>query len=109
MDDVLAKAADLGRAIRATENYKRLRDAEAEVLKFPDSVKLAEGLATLQGELAASEKRGKGLDPDLKERYEKIAAAVSLDPRLLHLSKVQREFQDLVNEVSRTMLGELKP
>ena len=109
MDEVLAKAADLGRAIRGTEKYARLRDAEAAVMKSPDSVKLAEALTTLQNELSAAEAKGKPLDAALKDRYEKIAAAVSLDSKLITLSKVQREFQDLVNEVSRTMLGELKP
>ena|SRR5690349_9294573 len=108
MDDVLAKAAELGRAIRGTEKYRKLRDAEADVMKSPDSVKLAEALGTLQQERSAAEASGKPLDPSLKDRYEKIAAAVSLDPKLLTLAKVQKEFQDLVNEVSRTMLGELK-
>src|SRR5690349_6132098 len=109
MDEVLAKAADLGRAIKATEKYARLRDAEAAAMKSPDSVKLAEALTTLQQELAANEAKGKPLDAGLKERYEKIAAAVSLDPKLLTLARVQKEFQELVNEVSRTMPGELKP
>ena len=109
MDEVLAKAADLGRAIKGTEKYVRLREAEATVMKSPDSVKLAEALTTLQQELAAAESKGKPIDPGLKERYEKIAAAVALDPKLLTLARVQKEFQDLVNQVSRTMLGELKP
>jgi cell fate (sporulation/competence/biofilm development) regulator YlbF (YheA/YmcA/DUF963 family) len=77
-------------------------------MKSPDSVKLAEAYATLQQERAKAEKSGKPVDPALKERFEKIAAAVALDPRIVELARAQQEFQDLVNEVSRTMLGELK-
>jgi cell fate (sporulation/competence/biofilm development) regulator YlbF (YheA/YmcA/DUF963 family) len=108
MDDVLAKAADLGRAVRATPKFQALRDAEAAVLKSPDSVKLAEAYATLQQERAKAEKSGKPVDAGLQDRFDKISAAVALDPRLLALSRAQQEFQDLVSQVSRTMLGELK-
>ena len=108
MDDVLAKAADLGRAIRATEKYRALRDAEAAVMKSPDSVKLAEALATLQGERSAAAAGKKPPEKGLEDRYGKIAAAVALDPRLVQLSKAQQEFQALVNDVSRTMLAQLK-
>ena len=109
MDDVLAKAAELGKAVRATEKFRALRAAEATVMKSPDTVKLAEALSTLQNELAEREKAGKPMDAAFKERFEKIASAVALDPGLLTLSKAQKEFQALIDEVSRTMLGELKP
>ncbi len=109
MDDVLAKAADLGRAIRGTEKYRVLREAEAVVMKSPESVKLAEALSTLQQEKAAAEAAGKVVDAAFKDRLDRISAAVALDPRLVTLARAQQEFQALVNDVSRKMLGELKP
>ncbi len=109
MDEVLDKAADLGRAIRATEKYRVLREAEGVVMKSPDSVKLAEALATLQQEKAKAAASGKPFTADAQERLDKVAAAVGLDPRLLALAKAQAEFQALVNDVSRRMLSELKP
>jgi cell fate (sporulation/competence/biofilm development) regulator YlbF (YheA/YmcA/DUF963 family) len=109
MDDVLAKAADLGRAIRGTEKYRVLREAEGVVMKAPESVKLAEALSTLQQEKAAAEAAGRAVDAALQDRLGKISAAVALDPRLLDLARAQQEFQALVNDVSRRMLAELKP
>ncbi len=108
MSEVLAKASDLGRAIRGTETFRSLRDAEAAVMKSPDSVKLAEALGTLQQERAAAERTGKAPGADLEERLGKIAAAVALDPSLRTLSAAQREFQALVASVSRAMLDELR-
>jgi cell fate (sporulation/competence/biofilm development) regulator YlbF (YheA/YmcA/DUF963 family) len=108
MGDVLAKAADLGRAIRETGKFKALRAAEAEAMKSPDSVKLASALAQLQQEKAAAEKAGKDPGAAFRERYDKIEAAVALDPRLVALARAQAEFQALVNDVSRTMLEQLK-
>lgn len=109
MDEVLAKAADLGKAIRATEKYAALRKAEAAVLKDADTVRLAQALATLQEERAAAARTGQPLSADAQQRLEKIAAAAALDARLQALSKAQKEFQALVDQVSRTMLSELKP
>ena len=109
MDEVLAKAADLGRAIRGTEKYRALRAAEGEVMKDEASVTLAQALATLQEEGAAAIRAGKPLDPAVQERLEKIAGAAAIDPKLQALAKSQKEFQALVDEVSRTMLAELKP
>lgn len=108
MQDVLAKATDLGRAIRGTERFRALRAAEAAVMGNAESVKLAQALATLQQERAEAARTGKALAPETAARLEKIAAAAALDPRLLDLSRTQREFQTLVDEVSRTMLAELK-
>ena len=108
MDDVLAKAADLGRAVRATEKFRALRAAEASVMKSPDTVKLAEALSTLQRERADLDRAGTPMDASFKERYEKIANAAALDPTLVALSKAQGEFQALIDQVSRTMLAELK-
>lgn len=109
MEDVLAKAAGLGKAIRGTEKFRALREAEATVMKSADSVKLAEALGTLQQERAAAERAGKKLDDASRARLEKVSAAAALDPKLVALARAQEEFQALVNEVSRTMLGELKP
>ena len=109
MDEVQAKAADLGKAIRATEKYRVLRTAEGAVMQDADCVKLAQALATLQGERAAAERAGKPLDAPAQERLEKIAGAAALDPKLQALAKAQKEFQALVDDVSRTMLSELKP
>jgi cell fate (sporulation/competence/biofilm development) regulator YlbF (YheA/YmcA/DUF963 family) len=109
MDDVTAKAAELGRAIRGTPKFRALREAEAAVMGNGDSVKLARALAALQEE--AGKARGEGKEPDaaFKESLEKISAAAALDPRLVALARAQEEFQALVDSVSRTMLGELKP
>jgi len=108
-DDVLSRAADLGRAVRDTPKYRALREAEAAVMKDAESVKLAQALATLQERRASLAKEGKALDPADGERLEKIAAAAATDPRLQALSKAQAAFQDLVNSVSRAMLDQLKP
>lgn len=108
MQDVLAKAADLGKAIRGTEKFRALREAEAAVMGSADSVKLAEALGTLQQEQAAAARSGKAPAADLESRLGKIAAAASLDPRLQALSTAQREFQALVDSVNRAMLAELK-
>ena len=108
MDDVLAKAADLGRAIRATEKFRSLRAAEAAVMKSPETVTLAGALSSLQQERADRDRAGKPIDAAFKERFEKIASAAALDPGLVALSKAQKEFQALIDEVSKTMLAELK-
>ncbi len=109
MDEVLAKAADLGKAIRATDKYRALRASESDVMRDGDCVKLAQALSTLQEETAAAARAGTTLDAQARERLEKIAAAASLDPKLQALAKAQKEFQALVDDVSRTMLAELKP
>ena len=109
MQEVLAKAADLGKAIRGTEKFRALRAAEGAVMASADSVKLAQALATLQQERAEAARTGKAFAPEAAARLEKIAAAAALDPRLMDLSRTQREFQALVDEVSRAMLAELKP
>ena len=109
MNHVLARAADLGKAMRETERFRALRAAEAAVMAAPDSVKLAEALGTLQKRIADAAAEGKDLEAGTKESLEKIASAAALDPLLRGLWKAQQEFQGLVDEVSRTMLGELKP
>jgi cell fate (sporulation/competence/biofilm development) regulator YlbF (YheA/YmcA/DUF963 family) len=109
MDDVLARAADLGKAVRATEKFRALRAAEAAVMKSPGTVTLAEALVTLQKERADLDRAGKPLDDAFKVRFEKVAAAAAIDPGLIALSKAQKEFQALIDEVSRAMLAELKP
>jgi cell fate (sporulation/competence/biofilm development) regulator YlbF (YheA/YmcA/DUF963 family) len=109
MDDVLPRAADLGRAIRATERFRALREAEAEVMKDAGSVKLAQALATLQEKKAALAREGKELAAPDRASLETIAAAAAADARLQALSKAQAAFQELVDSVSRTMLEQLKP
>ena len=108
MDDCLARAADLGRALRETAAFRALRAAEASVLEDKGSVELARALSTLQEKRAALGREGKPLDAADQASLEKIAAAAAADARLVALSKAQSAFQDLVNSVSRTMLGELK-
>lgn len=109
MEDVLARAAELGRAIRATEKFKALRDAEAAVMANPDSVTLAEALGALHRQRAEDEAAGKPMDAAMAERVEKITGAVAVDERLQALSRAQQEFQALVDRVNQTMLGQLKP
>ena len=109
MDDVLPRAADLGRAIRGTEPFRALRAAEAEVMKDAASVKLAQALSTLQEKRAALVREGKDLDAPDRASLETIAAAAAADARLQALSKAQAAFQALVDSVSRTMLEQLKP
>ena len=109
MDDVLAKAAELGGAIRETEKFRALREAEGAVIKSPDSVKLAEALGTLHQEKAAAAREGRTLGKEFEERFERIAAAAELDPRLQALSSAQKAFQALIDSVNRTMIAELRP
>jgi len=109
MDDVLARAADLGRAVRATRPFAALREAEAAVMKDADSVKLAGALSALQQKQSALAREGKSLPDDERESLRKILAAAAADPRLQALSKAQAEFQSLVDSVSRAMLDQLKP
>ena len=109
MEEVLAKASDLGRAIRGTGKFRALRDAEAAVMKSPESVKLAEALGTLQQEQAEAARAGKALGEESRVRLENIAAAAALDPRIQALDAEQKEFQALVNRVNGAMLAELGP
>ena len=108
MEDVLAKATDLGKAIRATEKFRALREAEAAVVAVPESVRLAEALGTLQEERVAAARSGKALGPEFEDRLQKIVAAAGLDPRIQGLSLAQKSFQELVDRVNRTMLAELQ-
>lgn len=108
MEEILAKAAELGRAIRGTAAFRALRDAEAAVMASPDSVKLAEAIATLHGERTSRAAAGKPLDAATAERIGKVAAAVAADPLLQALSRAQQEFQAVVDGVNRTMLAELR-
>jgi cell fate (sporulation/competence/biofilm development) regulator YlbF (YheA/YmcA/DUF963 family) len=108
MDDVLARAAELGRAVRETPPFRALRAAEAAVMKDADTVKLAGALSALQQQQAALARQGKSLPAAEKASLEKILAAAAADPRLQALSKAQAEFQALVDSVSRAMLDQLK-
>jgi cell fate (sporulation/competence/biofilm development) regulator YlbF (YheA/YmcA/DUF963 family) len=108
MDDVLAKATELGKAIRATEKFRLLREAETAVMNSADSVKLAEALGTIQRERMEAARDGKALPPEAEGRLQKILAAAGLDPRLQALSLAQQEFQALVDRVNHTMLDELR-
>jgi cell fate (sporulation/competence/biofilm development) regulator YlbF (YheA/YmcA/DUF963 family) len=108
MDEVLAQAAALGRAIRGTEKFRLLKEAEAAVLARPDAVTLAGALAQLQQERAAAAKEGRTPDAAFRERYEKVEAAAATDPALVALARAQADFQALVGAVSRAMLDELK-
>ena len=109
MEDVLAKAADLGRTLCAAPEFRALRDAEAAVMAAPDSVTLAEALGTLHRRRAADQAAGKPMDAATAEAIEKITAAVALDDRLQALSRAQQAFQALVDRVNGAMLAELRP
>ena len=89
MDDVLARAADLGKAVRDTPPFRALRDAEAAVMKDAETVKLAGALSALQQKQAALAREGKALPADERTSLEKILAAAAADPRLQALSKAQ--------------------
>ncbi|MCK6480066.1 MAG: YlbF family regulator [Planctomycetaceae bacterium] len=109
MSDVLARASELGRALRDTPEFRALRDAESAVMASPESVTLAEALGTLHRQRAEAEKSGKPMDPATAARVEAVTGAVAVDPLLQALSRAQQEFQALVHRVNRAMLDELKP
>ena len=109
MDDVLSRAADLGKAVRATAPFLALRAAEAAVMKDADTVQLAGALSALQQKQAALARDGKHLPDAEKASLDKILAAAAADPRLQALSKAQAEFQALLDSVSRAMRDQLKP
>lgn len=109
MEDVIAKATELGRTLRGAAEFQALREAEAAVMAAPDSVTLAEALGTLHRQRAADQAAGKPMDAATADRIGKVAAAVALDERLQALSKAQQAFQALVDRVNRAMLDELRP
>ncbi len=109
MEDVIAKASELGRTLCAAPEFLALREAEAAVMASPDSVTLAEALGTLHQRRAADQAAGRPMDAATAETIGKITAAVAIDERLQALSRAQQAFQALVDRVNRAMLAELRP
>jgi len=107
MDRVIALAKKLGSTIGETDRFKRLREAEKALEEDEGSRKLLADLEALQHELAEKQVDGKPIEPEEKHRLADLQASVHGSEALQNLAKAQADYMELMNQVNRTLRGEL--
>lgn len=107
MDDIIAKARELGKLIGANERTKAfmaaakaVSDDKAAQDVMREYQKQAESMQRLQME-------GKPIEPDMKRRLADSQLAVASNASLKELSRLQADYLELMNKVNDAIEGSI--
>ena len=107
MDRLIALAGRLGKAIRDTERFSRLRQAEEALEADEEARKALSEAEALQRQIAEREAEGKPVEPEEKHRLADLQSAVHASQTLQGLARAQADYMELMNEVNGAIRNEL--
>ena len=107
MNDILAVAEKLGKAIAQSERFQAVEAARKEVEADEALQANVKALNELSRKTAQSEKETKPIEPDDKRRLRDLQEKLTGDPKLQKLARVEADFAELMNRVNKTIYAQL--
>jgi cell fate (sporulation/competence/biofilm development) regulator YlbF (YheA/YmcA/DUF963 family) len=106
--EILDKAAELGKAIAASDRFAAARAAREEA---DADETLQAGLKAVQEQsqkIGRLEREGKPVEPEDKHALRDAQQKVTASPTMQKLARAEADFAELMNRVNAAIRGELK-
>jgi cell fate (sporulation/competence/biofilm development) regulator YlbF (YheA/YmcA/DUF963 family) len=103
MDDVLTKADELARAIRASDRYRTLRKVETELDGDEETEALTREFEEARNAIAEKERAGRPVEVEDKRRLAAVQERVGASANLQRLLRAQADFYEMMNRVNGTI------
>ena len=103
MNDILAKAQELGKAVAASERFKALEAARSAAQTDEALQADLKALQELTRKTAQLEKEIKPVEPEDKRRIKELQEKVTRSPRLQEMARVEADFAELMNRVNKAI------
>ena len=103
MQEILAKARDLGQTILASSVFKKLRDLEGSVLKDPEATRVIKEFEEAMTALQAKQERSEPISPEEKRQVQTLQEQVATNQDIQGLARAQAEYRALMEAVNEAI------
>lgn len=105
MNEIIAKAEELGKLIAESERLTALNAARNAADGDAELQADMKALDELGRRIAKSEKEVKPVEPEDKRQLRDLQARITGNPSLQNLARVEADFAELMNRVNRAIQG----
>lgn len=109
MDDVLKKADELAKAIRGSDRFQGLQDAEKELAGDEVTSKLMAQYDELCRKLHDKEKNLEPVEVDEKHEQRDLGEKVKSNQLIQRLMRAQADYHEMMTKVSSIIESHLRP
>ena len=109
MEELLALADKLGRAIAAHERFQALRAAEKRVKEDAAASKAQTDLENHMNRISELEMSGKPVEVADKRTLDRLQNEFRTQGTLQQLVKAQADYLEMMNKVNETIVSQLRP
>ncbi len=107
MDDIIAKARELGKLIGANERTRAFITAAKAASEDKAAQEVMHSYQQLAANLERLQMEGKPIEPDMKRKLAEGQLAVASNARLKELSRLQADYLELMNKVNDAIEGSI--
>ncbi|MCL6559547.1 MAG: YlbF family regulator [Firmicutes bacterium] len=99
-DKALDMCLELGRILAQTEEFKKMKDAEQNLMRDTEARKLVEDLQMLQAEHRRIQLSGQQLSEDDKKKAKEVEAVAMNHPAVKASFQANADFQAMMNKIT---------
>ncbi|MBF7083874.1 YlbF family regulator [Desulfallas sp. Bu1-1] len=99
--EVFEKAAELGKSIIESEEFKNVQQAERAMIGDPNAQSLLKRFHELQQLQKEKQKKGESMTPDETREFEQVQLKFMENRTIKAFSDAQNTFQEMMNQVMK--------
>lgn len=103
MNDILAKAEELGKAIAASDRFKAAESARKQIEADQPLQADLKALEEVSRKIATLERDKKPVEPDDKRRARDLQEKIATHPKMQALARTEADLSELMNRINRAI------